>query len=143
MIFKQNTLTLPAFPRGVHLIDEALEMFLHEHFPKVKVGLLHLHLLHTSGSLFITENADPSVRTDLEAEFNRLCPENLPHLTHTYEGPDDMPAHVKNAILGCQLTLPMHDGKPLLGTWQGVCLGEHRNRGGRRKLVLTLQGEAF
>lgn len=141
MIFSQNILTLPSFSRGVHLIDSPLEAFLQKEFPRVKVGLLHLHLQHTSASLFLTENADPSVRTDLEAELNRLCPENLPHLTHTYEGPDDMPAHVKNAMLGCQLMLPVRDGQLLLGTWQGVCLGEHRNHGGRRKIVITLQGE--
>jgi secondary thiamine-phosphate synthase enzyme len=106
----------------------------------VEVGLLHLFLQHTSASLSINENADPDVRTDMETVFNRLVPENQP-LVHTMEGPDDMPAHVKNSLIGCSLTIPVTSGRLSLGTWQGIYLCEHRNHATPRRLVLTLHGE--
>jgi secondary thiamine-phosphate synthase enzyme len=109
-------------------------------FQNVEVGLLHLFLQHTSASLSINENADPDVRTDMETVFNRLVPENQP-LVHTMEGPDDMPAHVKNSLIGCSLTIPVTSGRLSLGTWQGIYLCEHRNHATPRRLVLTLHGE--
>ncbi len=107
---------------------------------QVSVGLLHVFIQHTSASLTINENADPDVRQDLETAINQVCPESLPFV-HTCEGPDDMPAHVKAALLGNSLTIPVSDGRLQLGTWQGLYLCEHRNRGGARRLVLTLQGQ--
>jgi secondary thiamine-phosphate synthase enzyme len=101
---------------------------------------LHLFLLHTSASLTINENADPDVPADLESSFNSLAPEDFPY-RHTCEGPDDMPAHVKAAMLGCSLTIPIRDGRPVLGTWQGIYLCEHRNRASARTIVATLHGE--
>jgi secondary thiamine-phosphate synthase enzyme len=109
--------------------------------PKVEVGLLHLFLQHTSASLTINENADPDVPLDLEAAFSAIAPEGFPY-RHTVEGPDDMPAHVKTSLTGCSLTIPIAKGEFCLGTWQGIYLCEHRRQGGRRKLVLTLWGEA-
>lgn len=106
-----------------------------------EVGLLHVFIQHTSASLTITENADPDVPEDLESSFAALAPEGFPY-RHTCEGPDDMPAHVKAALLGSSLTIPVRNGQLALGTWQGIYLCEHRRRGGRRRLVLTLWGEA-
>ena len=106
----------------------------------MKIGLLHVFLQHTSASLTINENADPDVPADLTSSFDALAPEDFPH-RHTVEGPDDMPAHVKAAILGSSVSIPVRDGELLLGTWQGIYLCEHRNHGGRRTLVLTLFGE--
>jgi secondary thiamine-phosphate synthase enzyme len=108
---------------------------------RVRVGLLHVFIQHTSASLTINENADPDVRTDLESAFNALAPEDLPYV-HTCEGPDDMPAHIKAAMLGSSVSVPVRDGRLVLGTWQGLFLCEHRNDGGPRRLVLTLYGEA-
>ena len=105
-----------------------------------RTGLLHLFLLHTSASLTINENADPDVPADLESSFNAIAPEDFPY-RHTCEGPDDMPAHVKAAMLGSSLTIPLRDGRPVLGTWQGIYLCEHRNQGSSRKVVATVQGE--
>lgn len=107
---------------------------------QIKTGQLHLLLQHTSASLSLNENADPTVRSDLETVFNRLVPENHPDYQHTFEGPDDLPAHIKSAIMGTQLTLPISNGQLMLGTWQGVVLGEHRNTGGARRVVATLMG---
>ena len=106
----------------------------------VQVGLLHVFIQHTSASITINENADPDVPADLETSFNHLAPERFPYL-HTVEGPDDMPAHVKAAMLGSSVWAPVADGRLCLGTWQGIYLCEHRNHGGPRRLVLTLQGE--
>jgi secondary thiamine-phosphate synthase enzyme len=106
----------------------------------LKIGLLHVFIQHTSASLTINENADPDVPADLESSLSGLAPEGFPY-RHTCEGPDDMPAHVKASLLGCGLTIPVSHGKLCLGTWQGIYLCEHRERGGRRNLVLTLWGE--
>ena len=139
MTWFQHQITLPAMPRGFHLITDEILRAVPE-LPRVKRGLLHLFLQHTSASLCINENASPDVARDLEAMFNELAPEAFSY-EHTIEGPDDMPAHVKTSLLGCSLTIPVSNGRLCLGTWQGVFLCEHRNRAGRRKLVLTLQGE--
>jgi len=106
---------------------------------ELSVGLLHVFLQHTSASLTINENADPDVAADLERALDHLAPEDFPH-QHTIEGPDDMPAHVKNSLLGCSLMIPVREGRLALGTWQGIFLCEHRNRASRRTLILTLQG---
>jgi secondary thiamine-phosphate synthase enzyme len=135
----QLNLQLPAFPRGFHLITSKVVDALPE-LRDVEVGLLHVFIQHTSASLTINENADSDVRADFETSFNALAPENFAHL-HTVEGPDDMPAHVKAAMIGNSVSVPVARGQLCLGTWQGIYLCEHRNRGGRRKLVLTLQGE--
>ena len=107
----------------------------------IRVGLLHVFIQHTSASLTINENADPSVRQDLETSLSAIAPEDFPYV-HTCEGPDDMPAHVKSSLLGSSLSIPVADGKPALGTWQGIYLCEHRDRGGSRRLVLTLWGQS-
>ena len=132
-------LLLPAFPQGIHKITDRVIESLPE-LAKVRVGLLHVFIAHTSASLTINENADPDVLHDLNQSLNRLAPEDAPY-RHTEEGPDDMPAHVKASLMGCSLTIPIHDGRLCLGTWQGICLCEHRRHGGRRRLVLTVQGE--
>jgi secondary thiamine-phosphate synthase enzyme len=107
---------------------------------ELRVGLLHVFILHTSASLTINENADPSVQQDLEASFSAIAPEDFPY-SHTCEGPDDMPAHVKSSLLGSSVTIPVAGGQLCLGTWQGIYLCEHRSHGGPRRLVLTLWGE--
>ena len=139
MAWFQRSLRLTPRRRGFHLITEEVAGALPE-MKRVRVGLLHVFIQHTSASLSINENADPDVPADLETAFNRLAPEDAPY-RHTCEGPDDMPAHVKAAMLGCSLSVPISDGRLCLGTWQGIYLCEHRNRGGARNLVLTLQGE--
>jgi secondary thiamine-phosphate synthase enzyme len=130
---------VPAVRRGFHLITQRVLQALPE-LRSIQIGMLHVFIQHTSASLTINENADPDVPVDLESSFNALAPENFPH-RHTMEGPDDMPAHVKAAMLGSSVSIPIHDGKLCLGTWQGIYLCEHRNHGGARKLVLTLHGE--
>lgn len=126
---------LPAQPRGFHLITREV---LTEISPLPTSGMLHLFIKHTSAGLTINENADPDVRTDFESIFNKMVPENMPFLTHTIEGPDDMPAHIKSALVGSSVTIPITDGRLNLGTWQGIFLCEFRNRGGSRKLVATV-----
>lgn len=138
-VWIQRQLLLPEMPRGCHLITTHVLRELPE-LSLCKVGLLHIFIQHTSASLTINENADPDVRTDLNQALNLLAPENA-HWTHTCEGPDDMPAHVKHSLLGASLSIPVADHRLLLGTWQGICLCEHRNRGGRRNLILTLHGD--
>ena len=125
--------------RGFHLITQHVEREIPE-LRTIRVGLLHVHIMHTSASLTINENADPDVRRDLEMSMNRIAPEDFPYV-HTLEGPDDMPAHVKASLLGSSVTVPVRDGRLCLGTWQGIYLCEHRDHGGSRTLVLTLQGE--
>jgi secondary thiamine-phosphate synthase enzyme len=136
----QQEIILPAFERGFHLITSHVV----QNFPELRglrQGLLHVFIQHTSASLTINENADPTVRGDFERQMNHMVPENAPYYEHTLEGPDDMPAHVKAALMGNSVTIPITNGKLNLGTWQGIYLGEHRDRGGRRKLVLTAYGE--
>lgn len=140
MIWVQRNLQITPRPRGFHLITTELEAAVPE-LAEIRIGLLHVFLQHTSASISINENADPDVPADLETSFSVIAPEDFPY-RHTCEGPDDMPAHVKASLLGCSLTIPIADGRLCLGTWQGVYLCEHRQRGGRRNLVLTLWGEA-
>lgn len=135
----QQEITLPAFPRGYHLITPLIEENCY-FLAQLQTGVLHIFLMHTSASLTINENADPSVRRDFRAAFDRLVPENAPYYTHTQEGPDDMPAHLKTALLDTSLSVPVRGGRLHMGTWQGVYLCEHRNHGGRRQLVLTAWG---
>lgn len=135
----QKQVTLPAFPRGFHLITQMITDEIPE-IAEIDVGLLHVYILHTSASLTVNENADPTVRDDFEAYFNRAVPENAPYYLHTAEGPDDMPAHIKASIMGSSVSIPITDGRLNLGTWQGVYLCEHRDRGGRRRLVVTAMG---
>ncbi len=135
----QREIQLPSFSRGFHAITHVVLSAMPE-IAQVRVGLLHLFLQHTSASLSINENADPDVLVDLDRLLDTLAPEDFPY-QHTLEGPDDMPGHVKSALLGCSLTVPIRDGGLCLGTWQGICLCEHRRRAGRRHLVLTIHGE--
>ena len=136
----QRHLELAAKPRGFHLVTrEVLEQL--PELRSYRIGLLHLFIRHTSASLTLNENADPDVRGDLERHFNWLVPESQPYYEHTLEGPDDMPAHIKTVLIGSSLSIPIQDGEPDLGTWQGICLCEHRDRAGSRTLVATLQGE--
>ncbi|MFT2098241.1 secondary thiamine-phosphate synthase enzyme YjbQ [Marinomonas sp. 2405UD66-6] len=139
-MWQQVELQLPAMRRGFHLITGQIEKALDDMKP-VSIGLLHIQLLHTSASLTINENADPSVRRDMERHFSHMVPEDQPYYEHVYEGSDDMPAHIKASMLGSSLTIPIKNGELRLGTWQGVYLGEHRDYGGARRMVLTLQGE--
>jgi secondary thiamine-phosphate synthase enzyme len=139
MKWYQETIRLPAHRRGCHLItDHVISGIPQIHH--LRIGLLHVFILHTSASLSINENADPDVPQDLESALNAIAPENFPY-RHTCEGPDDMPAHVKATMAGSSVTIPVSGGKLALGTWQGIFLCEHRNRAGSRRLVLTLQGE--
>ena len=138
-IWHSEKITLRPCKRGFHLITDDIIDALPD-IKRVNVGLLHLMLQHTSASLTINENADPSVRKDLESFLNHEVAEDTPYFIHTYEGPDDMPAHIKSSLLGCQLTIPVQQGKLGLGTWQGIMLGEHRDHGGPRSIIATLQG---
>ena len=136
----QKEIQLKSHPRGFHLITSEVI----DHIPEIKnirIGILHLLLKHTSASLTLNENYDPDVRRDMENYFNRNVKENEPYYVHTSEGADDMPAHIKSSLLGTTLSIPVTDGKLNLGTWQGIYLCEHRNHGGNRKLLITLQGE--
>ncbi|WP_410012610.1 secondary thiamine-phosphate synthase enzyme YjbQ [Sodalis sp. C49] len=138
-MWHQQTLILKARARGFHLVTDEIAGQLPA-LADIRTGLLHLLLQHTSASLTLNENCDPSVRTDMESHFLRQVPEDAPY-EHDYEGADDMPAHIKSSLLGASLLIPIGRGKLLLGTWQGIWLGEHRNRGGERRIVATLQGE--
>ena len=136
----QRQIALTPRPRGCHLVTREVVQALPE-LRSFRTGLLHVFIQHTSASLTINENADADVRTDLESSLNSLAPEDAPYV-HTLEGPDDMPAHVKASLMGSSVSIPIANGDLLLGTWQGVYLCEHRNRGGSRSLVLTLWGES-
>lgn len=137
----QRTIQLRARARGMHLVDDEIRQALPE-LRDCKVGLLHLWLQHTSASLTVNENADPLVRGDLEAMLRHLVPDGTPFFRHTDEGPDDMTAHVKSSLLGVQLSIPVASGRLAMGTWQGIYLGEHREHGGSRRILATLQGTA-
>ena len=136
----QREITLRPRPRGFHLVTREVEEALPE-LRDVRAGLLHLFLRHTSASLTLNENASPDVRRDFDSWFDEAVPEDAPYWTHTIEGPDDMPAHIKASMLGPSVTLPLRDGAFAVGTWQGIYLCEHRERGGPRTLLATLWGE--
>ncbi|EAU55992.1 secondary thiamine-phosphate synthase enzyme YjbQ [Mariprofundus ferrooxydans] len=136
----QKTITLKPRSRGFHLITSEIISSLAE-LKQFNIGIAHLFIQHTSASLTINENADPSVRSDMENHFNQSAPENQKFYTHTYEGPDDITAHLKTTTIGNSLTIPIKNGQLGLGTWQGIYLGEHRNHGGSRKLVVTMNGD--
>jgi secondary thiamine-phosphate synthase enzyme len=135
----QKKVELAPRSRGFHLISREVVAAIPE-LAQVRVGVLHVFIQHTSASLTINENADSDVRRDMESSLNALAPEDFPYV-HTIEGPDDMPAHVKASLMGSSVSVPIADGKLLLGTWQGIYLCEHRNRASSRSLVLTLWGE--
>jgi secondary thiamine-phosphate synthase enzyme len=137
----QREIMLRPRPRGFHLITDEIEPELPE-LRALRVGIAHLFIRHTSASLTLNENASPDVRRDFEAYFNHAVPEDAAFWTHTVEGPDDMPAHIKASLLGPSLSLPVSGGRLALGTWQGVYLCEHRDHGGARSLLATLFGEA-
>ena len=140
MSWFQKEIVLRPYSRGFHLVTREIV----EQLPELRdyrVGLAHIFIQHTSASLALNENADPTVRGDMERHFQVLAPENAPYYRHTIEGPDDMPAHIKAVLLGSSLSLPLKDGRFNLGIWQGIYLCEHRERGGRRRLVVTLTGE--
>lgn len=139
MAWIQKQIRLPAFRRGFHIVTQEVLSEIPEH-STIKIGLMHVFIMHTSASLSINENADPDVPVDLEMSFNKIAPESFPYV-HTCEGPDDMPAHVKASLIGNSLTIPISEGRLCLGTWQGIYLCEHRNHGGSRRLVVTIQGE--
>jgi secondary thiamine-phosphate synthase enzyme len=136
----QKEILLAAKPRGFHLVTSEILSQIPE-LQAYAIGLAHIHILHTSAGLTLNENADPTVRQDFESHFNELVPENAPYFIHNYEGADDMPAHIKASLLGSSVTIPISRGRLKLGTWQGIYLCEHRNRAGRRRLVVTMQGQ--
>jgi len=136
----QKDISLHARERGFHLVTDEVLAQLPE-LRKFNKGLVHFFIQHTSASLAVNENADPSVRVDMEAFFNHSIPENQSYYTHVLEGSDDMPAHLKAVTIGCELTIPVKDGRLWLGVWQGIYLGEHRDFGGKRKIIVTLNGE--
>ncbi len=135
----QREITLRPRPRGFHLVTGEIEAAVPE-LREVRVGLAHVFIQHTSASLTLNENASPDVRDDFESWFHAAVPEDAPYWTHTIEGADDMPAHIKASLLGPSLTLPISRGRLALGTWQGIYLCEHRDRGGPRSLMATLHG---
>jgi len=141
-MWKQKKVRLQAKSRGFHLITREVV----EQLPELrdfKVGLAHFFIQHSSASLTINENADPDVRTDMESHFNHFVPQNQNYYRHTLEGPDDMPAHIKASTIGSSISVPISNGALALGTWQGIFLGEHRDHGGSRRIVITLNGESF
>ncbi|MGY0218863.1 secondary thiamine-phosphate synthase enzyme YjbQ [Endozoicomonadaceae bacterium StTr2] len=141
-MWHQQQINLRSYSRGYHLITDEILRNLPQ-LQDYKVGLVHLFIQHSSASLTINENADPTVRSDMERHLNKLAPENEPHYQHIYEGADDMPAHIKSSLMGCELTIPVTNGRLSLGTWQGIWLGEHRDHGGSRSIIATLQGESL
>lgn len=139
-MWQQYSIQLKPRNRGFHLVTDEIVAQL----PAIRdyeVGLANFFIKHTSASLTINENADPTVRSDMESHFNKFVPENASYYRHTYEGPDDMPAHIKTSTLGISVDIPITNGRLALGTWQGIYLGEHRDYGGSRTIVVTLQGQ--
>ena len=132
----QKEILLPKFGRGFHLITEHIIKEL-----PILSGLMHVFIKHTSASLTVNENADPSVRVDFETHFNKMVSENEKYFTHTIEGTDDMTSHIKNSLIGSSITIPISNGRPEMGTWQGIYLCEHRNVPRQRKIFVTLMGE--
>jgi secondary thiamine-phosphate synthase enzyme len=139
-MWKQAEIRLTAKNRGFHLITNEIGNHL-SCIQKLQCGTLHLFIKHSSASLTINENADPTVRTDMEKHFNVIAPERAPYYQHTYEGDDDMPAHIKSSLLGSSITIPITNGQLNLGMWQGIYLGEHRDHGVSRTVVATIHGE--
>jgi secondary thiamine-phosphate synthase enzyme len=140
MAWYQKEIAMSPKRRGFHLVTREIVSQVPE-IGEISVGLAHIFIQHTSASLALNENADPPVRQDMESHFNVIVPENAPYYIHTYEGPDDMPAHIKAVLLGSSLTIPVSNGNLNLGTWQGIYLCEHRDRARSRRLVITLHGE--
>jgi secondary thiamine-phosphate synthase enzyme len=140
MIFIQENISLTARRRGFHLITGEILGAIPE-LRKIKKGMCQVFIQHTSASLTINENADPTVRADFESHFNKMVPENAPYYKHTFEGADDMPAHIKSSLLGASVMIPVTNGQLNLGTWQGIYLCEHRDYGGSRSVVITAWGE--
>lgn len=136
----QKEIQLQARSRGFHIITDEVLTQLPE-LKNINIGMMNIFLQHTSASLTINENADPTVREDFENYFNRVAPEDEPYYIHTIEGPDDLPAHFKSSMLGCSLNIPISNGRLKMGGWQGVYLGEHRNHAGSRTVVVTISGE--
>lgn len=136
----QKEIRLEPKSRGFHLITEELLREIPE-LCDIRIGILNIFIMHTSASLTINENADPTVRQDFESYFNHAIPDDAPDYLHQYEGSDDLPAHIKSSLLGSSLNVPVANGRPRLGTWQGIYLCEHRNHGGSRRIVMTVQGE--
>lgn len=135
----QKEISLKPYSRGFHLItDQILENCIE--LNDIKIGWIQVFIKHTSASLTINENADPSVRVDFESHMNKMVPENAPYYIHTYEGPDDMPAHIKSSLMGASVQIPITNGNLNMGIWQGIYLCEHRDHGGSRKLLLTILG---
>jgi secondary thiamine-phosphate synthase enzyme len=135
----QKQITLSPKPRGFHLVTQEILNEIPE-LNEINTGLAHIHIKHTSAGLTLNENADPSVRRDFESHFNRMVPEDTSLFEHTLEGADDMTSHIKSSLLGHSVTIPVTNGRFNLGTWQGIYLCEHRNRGGSRKIVVTVMG---
>lgn len=142
MMWLQKIITLKARARGFHLITAELLAQLPE-LGQFRVGLAYFFIQHTSASLTINENADPDVRRDLEVHLRHLAPDGAGHYVHVLEGPDDMPAHIKASLVGSSIMVPIHNGRLRLGVWQGIYLGEHRDHGGSRQMIATLQGETL
>ena len=136
----QRQITLQERPRGFHLVTSEIERELPE-LSELQVGIAHVFMQHTSASLTLNENASPDVRRDFAAWFDRAVPDGAAYFAHTLEGPDDMPAHIKSSLTGASLLLPVRDGRLALGTWQGIYLCEHRDRGGPRRVLVTVWGE--
>ena len=140
MIWIQKEIILPPHSRGFHIITHLIENKIEE-LQNIRVGVAHIFIKHTSASLTINEDADPTVRVDFESHMNVMVPEKAPYYLHTMEGPDDMPAHLKSSIIGSSVNIPITDGQFNLGTWQGIYLCEHRDQGGSRKILITISGE--
>lgn len=140
MAWYQQQISLPAKPRGYHLVTNDVIRQLDD-LRRIRVGLMHVFINHTSASLTLNENASPDVRGDFERFFRNLVPDDTDYFRHTAEGPDDMPAHIKASLLGSSVTIPIKDGRPVLGTWQGLYLCEHRESSRSRTLTVTIQGE--
>jgi len=140
MLWIQKEIILPSHSRGFHIITHLIENKIKE-LQNIRMGVAHIFIKHTSASLTINEDADPTVRVDFESHINVMVPEKAPYYLHTMEGPDDMPAHLKSSIIGSSVNIPITHGQFNLGTWQGIYLCEHRDQGGPRKIVITISGE--
>ncbi len=141
MVWIQKTVAVRAPKRGCHLITDQITREIQQDLKRIKIGIAHFFIQHTSASLTINENYDRDVRTDMESSLNHIVPENQPYYRHTLEGSDDMPAHVKSTLVGSSVTVPITDGQLNLGTWQGIWLCEHRNECSPRSIVITINGE--